>query len=76
MRLVPLPEGVLTAPEQVDPFYEALSRRRIEAAPIYFDGVGYLRLAAAPYNTGDDYDRLASAVLDLLDRPSSAELAR
>jgi isopenicillin-N epimerase len=68
MRLVPLPDRVLTAPDQVDPFYEALSQRRVEAAPIYFDGVGYLRLAAAPYNTRDDYDRLASAVLDLLDR--------
>ena len=76
MRLVPLPEGVLTAPDQVDPFYEALSRRRIEAAPIYFDGAGYLRLAAAPYNTGDDYERLATVVRDLLDRPSSAALSR
>ena len=76
MRLVPLPERVLTAPDQVDPFYEALSRRRVEAAPIYFDGVGYLRMAAAPYNTRDDYDRLASAVLDLLGGRSSAELSR
>ena len=68
MRLVPLPDGVLAAVDQVDPFYEALSQRRIEAAPIHFDGAGYLRLAAAPYNTADDYDRLAGAVLDLLDR--------
>jgi isopenicillin-N epimerase len=76
MRLVPLPQGVLTAPDQVDPFYEALSQRGIEAAPIYFDGVGYLRLAAAPYNTRDDYDRLASAVLDLLGGGSSAGRSR
>jgi hypothetical protein len=68
MRLVPLPDGVLASADQVDPFYEALSQRRIEAAPINFDGAGYLRLAAAPYNTADDYDRLAGAVRELLDR--------
>ena len=33
MRLVPLPDGVLAAADQVDPFYEDLSQRRIEAAP-------------------------------------------
>ena len=76
MRLVPLPERVLTAADQVDPFYEALSQRRIEVAPIYFDGVGYLRIAAAPYNTPDDYDRLAAAVRELLDRGSSAGRSR
>ena len=71
MRLVPLPAGVLTSPDQVDAFYEALSQRRIETAPIHFDGTGYLRIAAAPYNTPDDYDRLAGAVRDLLDRGGS-----
>ena len=68
MRLVPLPAGVLAAPDQVDPFYQALSRQRIEVAPIHFGGAGYLRIAAAPYNTGDDYDRLAVAVRELLER--------
>jgi isopenicillin-N epimerase len=67
MRLVPLPGGVLTAPDQVDSFYEALSQRRIEVAPVCFGGAGYLRIAAAPYNTGDDYDRLARTVRNLLD---------
>ena len=67
MRLVPLPGGVLTAPDQVGSFYEALSQRRIEVAPVCFGGVGYLRIAAAPYNTADDYDRLACTVRDLLD---------
>ena len=66
MRLVPLPDGTLTAPEQVTPFYEALSRQRVEVAPIYFAGSGYLRIAAAPYNTPDDYDRLAGVVRELL----------
>ena len=67
MRLVPLPQGVLTSRDQAGPFYEALSRRRVEVAPVCFGGVGYLRIAAAPYNTPDDYDRLARIVLELLD---------
>jgi isopenicillin-N epimerase len=66
MRLVPLPDGVLTSAEQVNPFYEELSRRGVEISPISFAGTGYLRIAAAPYNTPDDYDRLAAAVLELL----------
>jgi isopenicillin-N epimerase len=66
MRLVPLPDGVLTGPAEAGPFYEALSRQRVEVAPVYFDGAGYLRIAAAPYNTPDDYDRLAGTVLGLL----------
>jgi len=65
MRLVPLPAGVLTSPDQVDPCYEALSRQRVEVAPICFDGAGYLRIAAAPYNTPDDFDRLADIVREL-----------
>jgi len=68
MRLVPLPDGALTSADQVGPFYEALSQQRVEVAPVYFDGVGYVRIAAAPYNTPDDYDRLASIVRELLGR--------
>jgi len=69
MRLVPLPAGRLTSPEQIEPFYQAMSReRRIEVAPICFAGTGYLRIAAAPYNTLDDYDRLAVAVRELTAR--------
>ena len=41
-------------------------RQRVEVAPVHFDGAGYLRIAAAPYNTPGDYDRLAGAVRDLL----------
>ena len=66
MRLVPLPDGIVTDPGQADPFYEALSRQRVEVAVICFEGAGYLRIAAAPYNTPDDYDRLADTVLTLL----------
>jgi isopenicillin-N epimerase len=68
MRLVPLPDGVLTSPGQADAFYEALSRQRVEVAPVHFAGAGYLRIAAAPYNTADDYDRLADTVLEVLGR--------
>jgi isopenicillin-N epimerase len=68
MRLVPLPDGVLTSPGQADGFYESLSRRRVEVAPVHFAGAGYLRIAAAPYNTADDYDRLAGTVLEVLGR--------
>jgi isopenicillin-N epimerase len=68
MRLVPLPAGVLTSAGQLDPFYEALSRQRVEVAPVCFAGTGYLRIAAAPYNTADDYDQLAAAVRDVLSR--------
>jgi isopenicillin-N epimerase len=72
MRLVPLPGGVLTSAAQAGPFYEALSRRRAEVAPVCFDGAGYLRIAAAPYNTADDYDRLAGIVLAVLRDSGSA----
>ena len=48
------------------PVYEALSQQRVEVAPVHFDGVGYLRIAAAPYNTPDDYDHLAAIMRDLL----------
>jgi len=44
-----------------------LSRRRVEVAPVCFGGAGYLRIAAAPYNTPDDYDLLAATVRELLD---------
>ena len=67
MRLVPL-HGVLSDPGEADTFYEALSRERVEVAPVHFAGTGYLRMAAALHNTSDDYDRLADAVRELLKR--------
>ena len=68
MRLVPLPAGAVTSDAQASALYEALSRRRVEAAPAFLGGAGYLRIAAAPYNTPDDYARLAAAVLAELGR--------
>jgi len=34
---------------------------------VCFGGAGYLRIAAAPYNTPEDYDLLAATVRELLD---------
>jgi isopenicillin-N epimerase len=62
MRLVRLPPGAVTSQDQADALYEALSGQRVEVAPVYFGGAGYLRIAAGPYNTPDDYGRLAAAV--------------
>jgi isopenicillin-N epimerase len=72
MRLVPLPDGALTSHSDAYAFYEALSARRVEVAPVYFGGAGYLRIAAGPYNTPDDYDRLAGVVVDLLGQRARA----
>jgi len=68
MRLVPLPDGVLAVAGDSDSFYEALSAKGVEVAPVHFGGAGYLRIAAAPYNTADDYRRLAGTVRELLGR--------
>jgi isopenicillin-N epimerase len=72
MRLVPLPAAALPGPGQADSLYEALSARGVEVAPVWFGGAGYLRIAAAPYNTPDDYDRLADVLAGVLGRPAPA----
>lgn len=70
MRLVRLPDGVLREAADVDRVYELLSvAHRIEVAPVLFGGAGYLRVAAAPYNTEDDYARLAEALRALPSYP-------
>ena len=68
MRLVPLPAGAGASAEAASALYEALSARRVEVAPVCCGGQGYLRVAAAPYNTPGDYERLAAAVSDVLGR--------
>jgi isopenicillin-N epimerase len=67
MRLVPLPGG-LSGSEDAARLYEELSRRGAEVAVVFFGGSGYLRVAAGPYNTVDDYARLARVVTDVLAR--------
>jgi isopenicillin-N epimerase len=66
MRLVPLPGGAAATQDDADALYEALSARGVETAPVCVDGAGYLRIAAAPYNTPGDYGRLADAVRAVL----------
>ena len=63
MRLVQLPEALLQGPEDAKRLYERRSvEYGIEVGPILFEEVGYLRVAAAPYNTRDDDDRLAESL--------------
>jgi selenocysteine lyase/cysteine desulfurase len=52
----------------LDPGILHLNHGAFGVAPVYIGGTGYLRIAAAPYNTPDDYDRLADTVRDLLKR--------
>ncbi|QDP97159.1 aminotransferase class V-fold PLP-dependent enzyme [Microlunatus elymi] len=64
MRLVPLPES--HAGDRARELSGALSEEYSIQVPVTsHDGRSYLRIAAAPYNTPDDYDRLADAVLEL-----------
>jgi isopenicillin-N epimerase len=63
MRLVRLPDGLATTAAGADALYEELStRHHIEVAPVCVDGVGYLRIAAAPYTLPDDYRALAEVI--------------
>jgi isopenicillin-N epimerase len=68
MRLVRLPERLkINSRAPAEAFYETLSGRyRIEVPTTIFQGQPYLRLAAAPYNTPEDYERVADAVLSIL----------
>jgi isopenicillin-N epimerase len=66
MRLVPLPDGAASSPARAEALYQALSREGAEVAPVCIDGAGYLRIAAAPYNTADDYARLAGLLRSVL----------
>lgn len=67
MRLIPLPDIFATSEEETKIIFGRLADEyRIETAPPRFrDGNAYLRVAVAPYNTPDDYDRLAEAILKL-----------
>ena len=60
------PRGPSPGPPQADALYEALSRQRVEVAPVHFGGAGYLRIAAAPYNTPGDYERLGAVAAGAL----------
>ncbi len=63
MRLVRLPAGRIRSQVDADNLYEHLSTiHRIEVAPVFFGGDAFLRIAAAPYNTVEDYAALANAL--------------
>lgn len=66
MRLVRLPEGMLTREEDALVLYERLSTQfTVEAAPIWFEGSGFVRVTGQVYNRPDDYARLADALLTI-----------
>ncbi|GAB3768376.1 aminotransferase class V-fold PLP-dependent enzyme [Microlunatus parietis] len=66
MRLVRLPDAIADA-EQARRLGDRLAEEyAIEAAVSFRHGRGQVRLAAASYNTVDDYDRLAAAATKII----------
>lgn len=69
LRLLPLPDGVVHDLESAQVLYETLStQHRVEAAVVGWRGRGFIRLTAQVYNTMQDYERLAAALLTALRR--------
>ncbi|HEY9291255.1 MAG TPA: aminotransferase class V-fold PLP-dependent enzyme [Microlunatus sp.] len=69
MRLIPLPLGIAPSAEAARDLSGTLSDEYGIQAPVnFYHDDAYLRVAAAPYNTSDDYDRLADAVLEIAGR--------
>ncbi|QNN53794.1 aminotransferase class V-fold PLP-dependent enzyme [Nocardioides mesophilus] len=66
LRLVPLPDGVADTTESAALLYEALSGRGVEAQVVAYDGRGWIRLSAAPYNEVADYEHLAEVLPSVL----------
>ncbi|GAA2745923.1 aminotransferase class V-fold PLP-dependent enzyme [Terrabacter aerolatus] len=67
LGLVALPDGVATTTEAAEQLWQRLYAVGFVVPPIAFEGRGYLRLAAAPYNDESDYERLAAALPAVLD---------
>jgi isopenicillin-N epimerase len=66
LHLVALPDGLASTTEDAEALWQRLYAAGFVVPPVAFDGRGYLRLAAAPYNDEDDYRRLAQALPDVL----------
>lgn len=66
LRLVALPDGVAETTESAEALWQRLYAAGLVVPPVAFEGRGYLRLAAAPYNDEDDYARLAAALPGIL----------
>ena len=60
------PDGVATTTEDAEALWQRLHAAGFVVPPVAFDGRGYLRLAAAPYNDEDDYARLAAVLPGVL----------
>jgi isopenicillin-N epimerase len=68
MRLVRLPESTLSDSHDAEKLTRRLSTDwMVEVAPIWFEGEGYIRLAAQIYNDPIDYERLADALVAIRD---------
>ena len=72
LRLVALPDGVATTTEDAEALWQRLYAVGLVVPPVAFEGRGYVRLAAAPYNDEDDYARLAAVLPGLLSEVRTA----
>ncbi|GAA2150286.1 isopenicillin-N epimerase [Humibacillus xanthopallidus] len=72
LEVVALPPGVAETPEAAEELWQRLYAAGFVVPPVSFAGRGLLRLAAAPYNDEDDYERLAAALQTLLRAGSGA----
>ncbi|TQM62615.1 aminotransferase class V-fold PLP-dependent enzyme [Humibacillus xanthopallidus] len=72
LEVVALPPGVAETPEGAASLWQRLYAAGFVVPPVSFAGRGLLRLAAAPYNDEDDYERLADGLPALLGAGSSA----
>lgn len=64
MRLVRLPDGVVTDAASARALYDRLStEHRVEVGTAWFHGAPLVRFSGQVYNTEDDYARLADALV-------------
>ena len=67
LRLVSLPLGVATTPEEAFELRQTISRElRIETAITSWNGRGYLRIASHVYNTADEIDAFVERAVPFL----------
>jgi len=72
LRLVALPDGVATTTADAEALWQRLYAAGFVVPPVAFDGRGYVRLAAAPYNDEEDYARLGAVLPGLLSEVRTA----
>ena len=70
MRLVRLPDGVVTDAASARALYDRLStEHRVEVGTAWFHGAPLVRFSGQVYNTENDYDRLADALVRTCGQP-------